>query len=155
MVHVEIGLRHRVERIVRQISSQHRSLGVLYGDLTAAFGRHARDRASVLYERYAEAVSAHFSLEEACLFPACRGLNPGISDELRALCLEHGFFLEKMRRLQRRVFEDGVADGRGALGEFYAAIEAHEDKEERLVRSCLSASSRACVPLARRSIAHS
>jgi hypothetical protein len=139
MEQVDVGLRHRIERMVRQIGSQHRSLGALYGDLTEAFGMDARTRASGLYERYAEAISAHFSLEEACLFPACRGLNPEIGRELHELCLEHEFFVTEMKRLQRRVFEDEAADGKGALDEFYAAIGVHEKKEERLVRRFLTA----------------
>ena len=141
MDQIDIGLQRRIERLVRQIASQHRSLGALYGDLTAEFGKDARARAFDLYERYVEAVLAHFALEEACLFPACRGLNPEIGRELRALFLEHEFFVEEMERLKRRVFEEKAADGRGALDEFYNAIEAHERKEERLVRVLLAADS--------------
>ena len=146
MDRIDIGLRRRIERLVRQIASQHRSLGALYGDLTAAFSKDARARASDLYERYVEAVLAHFALEEACLFPACRGLNPEIGRELHALCLEHEFFVEEMEKLQKRVFEENAADGKVALGEFYDAIEAHEKKEECLVRVFLTADSAFASP---------
>ena len=146
MDQIDIGLRHRIERIVRQIASQHRSLGALYGDLTAAFRKDARGRAFDLYERYVEAVLAHFALEEVCLFPACRGLNPEIGRELLSLCLEHEFFVEEMERLKKRVFEEKAADGRAALDEFYNAIEAHEKKEERLVRVSLATNLAAAIP---------
>ena len=138
MDQIDIGLQHRIERLVRQIGSQHRSLGALYGDLTAAISKDAPARASDLYERYVEAVLAHFALEEACLFPACRGLNPEIARELHALCLEHEFFVEEMERLRKRVFEEQAADGEGALDAFYKAIAKHEEKEERLVRGIVA-----------------
>ena len=141
MDQIDIGLQRRIEHLVRQIASQHRSLGALYGDLTAAFSKDARARASDLYDRYVEAVLAHFALEEACLFPACRGLNPEIGRELRALCLEHEFFVEEMERLRKRVFEEKADGGTGALDEFYDAIEAHEKNEERLVSVFLAADS--------------
>ena len=146
MDQVEIGLRRRVERIVRQIRSQHLSLHSLYSDLAAAFGKKQRARVLSLYERYAEAVCAYFALEEACLFPACRGLHSEIKAEVVALCVEHASLVERMKTLQERMSTEDAVDVEGAVGEFYAAISAHEKKEERLVGRLLVENSAPTIP---------
>lgn len=138
MDRIDIGLRYRVERIVRQIAGQHESLNALYADLASAFGKVSPAQVSELYERYAEAVCAHFSLEEACLFPACRGFDPELGSELEEICREHEFFVKEMVQLHPRLFEE-QSDGKSVLAEFRAAIEAHERKEEDLVRGLLEA----------------
>ncbi|HZO09544.1 MAG TPA: hemerythrin domain-containing protein [Myxococcota bacterium] len=127
------GLRHRLERALRQIAQQHRQLHELGAGLLAALA--AGDRGAVRrgFLRYLEAVGAHFALEDGVFFPALHGLHPERSGELEPIGAEHAGLLDALRRLGERLGPEATAAFAEGFESLRAALAAHERREEQVV----------------------
>jgi hypothetical protein len=129
------GLRKRLVLEARRISAQHRHLNEIYDALLAALGRGIARETGDALRRFADALRAHFDLEEGTHFPALHGLRPEVEPELTELVLEHRRFRSDLDRLAE-LFEteqvDALSSGIDALGR---ATATHEEREERLFPS--------------------
>jgi hypothetical protein len=127
------GLRMRLAKESRRISSQHRQLDALHGLVASALERRAPARARTAFARFRDALDAHMSLEEELFFPALHGLRPGLEAELAELVRDHRRFRRSLDALAG-AFDDGngPACAKG-LASFAAAFAEHERREERLV----------------------
>ena len=129
----DIGLQHRVKRLVQQTSDQHRHLAALRREIEAAFERGALYEAGSALHRFEAALAAHFDLEQGFFFPALHGLSPSRSAELEALEREHAGFLAELRALGARIEKVSADASREALAQWVAHLRDHESREERLV----------------------
>ena len=129
----DIGLQHRVKRLVQQTADQHRHLGALRREVDAAFEHGAVQDAANAMRRFEVALAAHFELEQGFFFPALHGLSPARSTELEALENEHAGFLGELRTLEARVEQVSAQASRDALAAWFVGLREHEDREERLV----------------------
>lgn len=128
---LETGLRHRLQRALRRMESQHEHLRPLFADVEGSLVANGSLREPLI--RLHDALHAHFDLEDEVLFPALRGLSPGSHGALEVLCDEHRAFLADLRGLadaRRGSVEPGFRRLREALGE-------HERREEGLLQSIL------------------
>jgi len=132
---METGLRHRLRRAARQMSSQHEHLRTLIQAIADAadVGQAAKVEESV--DRLRGAIEAHFSLEDDIFFPALHGLHPETGRELHALMREHVDYLEDLARLRERMATGTLAAFAEGFEAFSQSIAAHERREERLVAS--------------------
>jgi len=133
MPDIDIGLQHRVKRLVQQTADQHRHLGALRREIDAAFERGALRDAGSAMRRFEVALSAHFELEQGFFFPALHGFSPARSVELEALEDEHAGFLGELRALEARIEKVSAQASREALAQWFASLREHENREERLV----------------------
>lgn len=128
------GLQYRLRRAARQMGEQHIQLGEILGALEPAVREQRRAEAVALFERYREALEAHFSLEEGVFFPALHGLHPEHGRELELLGHEHAGLKAQIERLSGLVERDFDAFG-PALHALTRALESHEAREEKLARA--------------------
>jgi hypothetical protein len=131
----EIGLQHRVKRLVQQTADQHRHLGALRREVDAAFEVGALQDAASAIKRFEVALAAHFELEQGFFFPALHGLSPARSSELEALEVEHAGFLGQLRSLGAGIEQVSAQASRDALAQWFVGLREHESREERLVAS--------------------
>jgi len=107
------------------------------------------DRARAEFQRFHDALDAHFTVEEQIHFPALHGLRPELDAELADLVAEHRVFRETLAeltgRLERAALEasaetleasaetlDACA---AALDRFVIDLARHEGREERMGQS--------------------
>lgn len=127
------GLEKRMGREARRISSQHRQLDELYALVEDALERGDAADAALRLTRFADALEAHFSLEDNLYFPALRGMRPELGGELEALSREHGEMLVSLAAIRTRL-DGGDAGGCAADLEALALrLAGHEAREEDLV----------------------
>lgn len=136
MDELQTGLRHRLKRVARQISDQHRHLATLCAELRRALEGEAADgEVLTRFDGYRDAMDAHFDLELQVFFPALHGLRPDSSRELGALGVEH----ERLRAELAALRADLAGGLRGGccsgLEAFVRKLGEHEAREERLVSS--------------------
>ncbi len=127
------GLRPRMGREARRISSQHRQLDTLFELLQGALIRRAAEDARASFTRFCDALDAHFSLEDGFYFPAVHGMHPQLQAQLSALSEEHAGFRAELEALGP-VLEGGAFEDAGRRLEALAErLAAHEEREEALV----------------------
>ncbi len=131
---LDTGLRHRLRRVVRQITEQHGHLKPLFAQLLRAIHRGDRAEARAQLDRYQKALRAHFALEDETFFPALHGLHPEWTEELTQLEREHAGLSRDLESLASSLSGSSGAPGAEALLErFTAHLRDHELREERLV----------------------
>lgn len=128
---METGLRHRLRRALRHIEAQHRNLEPLRRELHRATLQGSGDDVLEWLARYADALLAHFALEESSIFPALYGVATSARDEIEALARDHEEFRERLAELRERL-TDGSRD---ELDAFERALRGHESREESLLAS--------------------
>jgi hypothetical protein len=126
------GLRLRVGREARRISSQHRQLDTFYGMVVASLGNGLAHRARSEFLRFHDALDAHFTVEERIHFPALHGLQPELDEELAALVEEHKTFRTQLDTIAETLKREDLDGGSEALDRFVVDLAAHEGREERM-----------------------
>lgn len=133
MNQAEPALRLRLNRVLRQISAQHRHLKPIFEVLGGAIARGDTAGACSAFDSYREAIDAHFSLEEEFFFPALHGLRPDSARDLDVLIREHARFLSQVAEIGKLLRGAQLDRGGEALDVFAAALGAHERREEAVV----------------------
>ena len=131
----ETGLRHRLRRALRQTAQQHEHLRVLHRRLDDAFERGAVAAVRAAAERLHAALTAHFELEDAVIFPAFHGLAQRSAHDLNALAREHRRYLAELERLRAQLGTAALATLADAYRALSAAVGDHEQREEALLSS--------------------
>lgn len=130
---MEIGLRHRLRRALRQMEGQHRHLKPIFAELVRAVGGRGASEIEEWVLRYRVALEAHFALEEEVLFPALRGLHPQRVGDLDRLSDDHQRFQGQLLEIERGLRSAQGHDSASRIREFRDLLEEHEQREERLV----------------------
>ena len=92
----EPGLTLRMKAEARRIANQHSRLEELRDRVTAEISRLSLQGARTEFERFADALEAHFAMEEKLFLPAIGSLDPELGRAVEELLGEH-------RLLRRRV----------------------------------------------------
>ncbi len=128
----QTGLRLRIDREARRISSQHRQLDVFYERVIHFLtgGDAARARAEFL--RLCDALEAHFTVEERMHFPALHGLRPELDAELAGLVEEHKAFRSALEAITGHLQGSELGRASAALDRLVVDLAAHEGREEKM-----------------------
>ncbi len=130
---METGLRHRARRVARQISTQHRHLNPIFEVLEESIAERDGAQARAAFDRFKDAIDAHFSLEDEFFFPALHGLCPGRSGELSGLSRDHERLLGELASVDEALGRNDFDSAGRTLGVFASTLSAHETREEQLV----------------------
>ncbi len=129
----QVGLRHRLRRVLRQLEDQHRHLGPIFEEICRALRGGAVRDVSAAFERYREALAAHFELEESVFFPAVHGLTRDRGSDLCTLCEDHEAFHAQLEAIREHLRRSELEAGQRALDALTASLRSHEQREEGLV----------------------
>jgi hypothetical protein len=127
------GLERRMGREARRISSQHRQLDDLYGLVAQGLAEGDPPGTRVAFQRFADALDAHFSLEDGLYFPALHGLRPELGEPLAELAREHVRLREEVAGVQECLDRDDLDAAGSALDRLISDLARHEGVEERLL----------------------
>jgi hypothetical protein len=127
------GLKRRMGKEARRISSQHRQLDILYEMVTRAADQGDAEAARTHFTRFADALDAHFSLEDGFYFPALHGMRPELTGELEELSREHVGFRSEVEALGALLEQGETAGFSQRLDALAVGLAHHEGAEERLL----------------------
>ena len=120
-------------REARRISSQHRQLDELYAMVEDALRLGEPEAARLAFQRFADALEAHFSLEDGLYFPALHGLRPALAGPLAELAREHVRLREDASAVREHLDRDDLVGAAQALDRLIPALAKHEGVEEQLL----------------------
>ena len=127
------GLARRMQREARRISSQHRQLDEHCALVKSALARGEPHSVRRAFARFADALEAHLSLEDAVYFPALHGLAREAEADLIGLAEQHGKLRAGVRRVSDRLAGPNPAAWATALDGFIAELAGHERREEEVL----------------------
>jgi hypothetical protein len=130
---MQTGLLHRLRRIERQVSDQHRHLRAIRAELVGALESGGKASATDALHSYSEAIQAHFALENETFFPALHGLRPESTRDLDRLGREHGTLLSRLERIEETLATGALRSSVDAIQAFNTALAQHEQREEALM----------------------
>ena len=127
------GLGMRLRREALRVASQHHQLDQFHEVFENALARGDAPAAEQSFARFADALEAHFDLEEQVYFPALHGRDPATAGDLAELVREHealrGAIAEIAAALRARDLE--ACDG--AFSAWLPRLVQHERREEALM----------------------
>lgn len=128
-------LRFRRRRVLRRIAAQHLRLDEMADAVVRAIEEADLVTARTSLGRFAEALCAHFVMEEDVDFPALLVLNPELRGELRRLSADHSQLVEDLAAVADKLAQSPRADAHRAFDQLVIVMGAHELREERLLDS--------------------
>jgi len=143
------GLHLRMHYEGERIASQHTQLGELHLLVVRALDDCAVHSARQGFERFQEALRAHFEVEERIYFPALHGLLPELGEQIGALLEEHDAISAELPRLRLLLGAGEIELSRERLGVLAKLLSNHESREEGLIEHSIRArggASRAISP---------
>jgi hypothetical protein len=130
---MQTGLLHRLRRVRRQVSDQHRHLRAIRAELMGALASGVEASATEALHSYREAIHAHFALENETFFPALHGLRPECCSDLDHLGREHGVLLSRLENIQGALVTGELRSSADAIQAFNSELAQHEHREEALM----------------------
>ena len=127
----EPGVAYRLRRGVRHISNQHRQLDVMVDSVFDALEAHMPRAAAVAFQRFRDALEAHFSLEESLYFPALGGVVPELRDKLGSFVADHMELRGHLDGVDAALDAGALDRAAQVLEELTRALADHEAQEER------------------------
>lgn len=129
------GLERRMGREARRISGQHRQLDELYALVEERMRAGDAEGAGLAFQRFGDALEAHFSLEDSLYFPALHGMHPELEEPLAHLVREHVVLREQVGTVQSRLDARDLPGADTGLERLIPDLARHEEEEERLLAS--------------------
>lgn len=129
----EPGTLRRMSREAKRISSQHRKLDTLYALVVDALGQGQLPDGRAAFQRFHDALDAHFSLEDELYFPALHGLRSDLGDDLARLSREHEALRRALAEVENAFTGAHLGDCEKLLDRVATAIADHEEQEEHLL----------------------
>lgn len=129
------GLSMRVRREAVRIASQHQQLDQFHAVFEDALTRGDLRGARVSFANFADALEAHFSLEEEFYFPALHGHRRDLASELARLTRDHAALRTGIAHLSAELASGDLATCELELKAWVAQLLAHERSEEALMAS--------------------
>jgi hypothetical protein len=123
----------RVGREAMRIAAQHHQLDQFHAVFEDALTRGDLSGARVSFANFADALEAHFSLEEEFYFPALHGYRRDLASELARLARDHAALRTGFAQLSAELARGDRAACQCELEAWLARLLAHERDEEALL----------------------
>ena len=127
---VEPGLALRMRNEARRIAEQHRRIAELKEEVSKALSGDSMRHACETFERFAEALGAHFDVEEQLFFPAIHGIDAELARTVDELVTAHGRLREDMAVLLGHFSAGERSACMPLLDALVEEIRTHERTEE-------------------------
>jgi iron-sulfur cluster repair protein YtfE (RIC family) len=127
------GLDLRLRREALRVASQHHQLDQFHEVFENALARGDAAAAQQSFARFADALEAHFQLEEQVYFPALHGKDALAASELAELVREHDALRVTLEDIHRALRERDLDACDAAIGAWLPRLVLHERREEALM----------------------
>lgn len=127
------GLGLRLRREALRVASQHHQLDQFHEVFENALARGDAAGAEQSFARFADALEAHFTLEEQVYFPALHGRDAAAASELAELVREHEALRSGLAEITSALRARDLEACDGAIGAWLPRLVLHERREEALM----------------------
>ena len=127
------GLGLRLRREMLRLASQHHQLDQFHEVFENALARGDLPAAEQSFARFADALEAHFTLEEQVYFPALHGRDVAAAAELGELVREHEALRSAVDEIHRTLRARDRAACDAAMSAWLPRLVLHERREEALM----------------------
>jgi iron-sulfur cluster repair protein YtfE (RIC family) len=127
------GLDLRLRREALRIASQHHQLDQFHEVFENALARGDVMAAELSFSRFADALEAHFSVEEQVYFPALHGRDVVTASELGEFVREHDALRGAIDEIFAALRSRDLAACEAAVGAWIPRLVLHERREEALM----------------------
>jgi hypothetical protein len=127
------GLGLRLRREALRIASQHHQLDEFHEVFENALARGDAAGAEQSFARFADALEAHFTLEEQVYFPALHGRDAATAAELAEFVRDHEALRGAVAEIAAALRARDLAAGDALLGTWLPRLVLHERREEALM----------------------
>ncbi len=134
----EDGLGLRMRREALRVASQHHQLDQFHEVFENALARGDAASAQLSFARFADALEAHFSLEEQIYFPALHGRDPTSAPALAELVREHDALRGALDEIHGALRARDLPACDAAIGAWLPRLVLHERREEALMTQAAS-----------------
>lgn len=131
----EPGLVRRMEHASARLGSQHRQLAAFFSVVTDSLSDASEDAVRVSFERLADAVKSHLTMEENVYLVTLRRLHPNLSETIRGLVDEHQGFRRRIEALEHLLGRGLVEPFAETFALLTSDFEDHERREEAILSS--------------------
>ncbi len=135
---VEEGLGLRLRREALRVASQHHQLDQFHEVFENALARGDAASAQLSFARFADALEAHFALEEQVYFPALHGRGGASAPELAELVREHDALRGALEEIHSALRARDLPACDAAIGAWLPRLVLHERREEALMAQAAS-----------------
>jgi len=129
----EDGLSLRLRREAMRIASQHHQLDQFHEVFENALARGDAAAAELSFARFADALLAHFAIEEQVYFPALHGRDVAAASELAELAREHETLRCALDEILALLRAGDLPACEAAVGAWLPRLVLHERREEALL----------------------
>jgi iron-sulfur cluster repair protein YtfE (RIC family) len=129
----EDGLGLRLRREALRVASQHHQLDQFHEIFESALARGDAAAAELSFSRFADALEAHFGLEEQVYFPALHGREVVAASELAELAREHDALRAAVAEIAAALRARDLPACEAAVGAWLPRLVLHERREEALM----------------------
>jgi iron-sulfur cluster repair protein YtfE (RIC family) len=123
----------RLRREALRVASQHHQLDQFHEVFENALARGDAAAAQQSFARFADALEAHFKLEEEVYFPALHGRDGGAAHELGELVREHDALREALDDIHTALRARDLPACDAAIAAWLPRLVLHERREEALM----------------------
>ena len=127
------GLGLRLRREALRVASQHHQLDQFHEVFENALARGDAPAAERSFARFADALEAHFTLEEQVYFPALHGRDGAAAGELAELVREHEALRGGVAEIASALRARDLEACEGAVSTWLPRLVLHERREEALM----------------------
>lgn len=127
------GLGLRLRREALRIASQHHQLDQFHEVFENAMARGDAAAAELSFARFADALVAHFAIEEQVYFPALHGRDVAAASELAELAREHETLRSAVDEILVALRAGDLPACEAAVGAWLPRLVLHERREEALL----------------------
>lgn len=129
----EPGLRLRMKSEARRIAQQHARLEELRERVTVELVNLSLASACTEFEVLAEALEAHFRVEERVFFPAVHGQGGALGQDVEALVREHQSLRQRIGTVRSHFAASNGLACAITLDKLIQELQRHEREEERVM----------------------
>ncbi|HEY8122306.1 MAG TPA: hemerythrin domain-containing protein [Myxococcota bacterium] len=127
------GLDLRLRREALRVASQHHQLDQFHEVFESALARGDVHSAQQSFARFADALEAHFQLEEQVYFPALHGRDVAAASELGELVREHDAVRGAVEEIHTTLKKRDLVGCDALLSAWLPRLVLHERREEALM----------------------
>jgi hemerythrin superfamily protein len=123
------------QSLADKVATQHRLIESLFRGFDSALSSGDGEAVHARLGGLAEALKAHFTLEEDHYFPARRKASPEAAEGLDELTREHTQMLGALETITRQLEADAPGRAADTFRGLVAHFSEHEDREQQLLGS--------------------
>ena len=122
-----------MDSILNLMTHDHRSCDQHFADIEDALAVGDKNGGRAAFQRFSQALLAHFDAEESLLFPRFESVTGMRSGPTQVMCLEHENMRAQLRSMHEALIDDDLEGFAGEAETLLVMMQQHNMKEENIL----------------------